>query len=253
MLRVERFMASLGWQSISPAKFLLLCCLIAVGLVAAVFFVTDSLMIATSLFICVGVQVMDSLKTKASNIHQKQNADWPKFLDAIHSASWAGISLEQSILDSRVFAPRNTSWAMNDLEKDLSSGIGFDAAMVNLKTRLASPIADRFVELTRLANQSGGRGYLAALRSQAIQLRLENATWSEISVKQNWVISSAKLAVFAPWLILLLLAMRRETAEAFNTDTGVLVLIIGLVASLLAFSLVRFLSALPQRQRVLVN
>jgi tight adherence protein B len=145
------------------------------------------------------------------------------------------------------------SWAVNDLEKDLMAGVEFDLAMSNLKTRLASPIVDRFVELTRLANQSGGRGYLAALRAQSIQLRLENATWTEVQVKQNWVIASAKLAVLAPWLILLLLSLRKETAATFDSETGMFVLLTGLVASLLAFQLVKFLSALPRQQRVLAK
>jgi tight adherence protein B len=72
-------------------------------------------------------------------------------------------------------------------------------------------------------------------------------------VKQNWVIASAKLAVLAPWLILLLLSLRRETAATFNTETGLVVLLVGLVASLLAFQLVKFLSALPSPQRVLAK
>jgi tight adherence protein B len=199
------------------------------------------------------LQVFDSLKTRVAVLAQKQNSDWPKFLDAIHSATWAGSSLEQAILDSKAFAPRNVSWAVIDLEKDLLAGVEFDLAMSNLKARLASPIVDRFVELTRLANQSGGRGYLSALRAQSIQLRLENATWTEVQVKQNWVIASAKLAVLAPWLILLLLSLRKETAATFDSEIGMLVLLTGLVASLLAFQLVKFLSALPRQLRVLAK
>jgi tight adherence protein B len=156
-------------------------------------------------------------------------------------------------MDSRAFAPYGIRWAMVELEKDLVSNLGLDASLVNFKARLQDPIADRFAELTRLANQAGGRGYLAALRAQSIQLRLENATWAEVTSKQNWVISSAKLAVLAPWIILLLLAGRRETAEAFNSQTGFTVLAIGLVASLLAFQLVRYLATFPKRQRVLAG
>jgi tight adherence protein B len=253
VISLERFIASLGWQRVSVTTFIGSC----IGLIALLLFITfqitGSLMIACSLVACVGVQAFDSLKTRAAVLAQKQNSDWPKFLDAIHSATWAGSSLEQAILDSKAFAPRNVSWAVNDLEKDLMAGVEFDLAMSNLKTRLASPIVDRFVELTRLANQSGGRGYLAALRAQSIQLRLENATWTEVQVKQNWVIASAKLAVLAPWLILLLLSLRKETAATFDSETGMFVLLTGLVASLLAFQLVKFLSALPRQQRVLAK
>ena len=252
-LKLERFIRSLGWERLSSTTFAL-AVFASSGLVFLIVLgITGSLMIAGSVLCCLVVQVADSLRTKARNLVLKRNSDWPKFLDAISSAAWAGVGLEQAILDSRSFAPVTISWALLELEKDLAANIGLDLALVNFKGRLQDPIADRFAELTRLANQSGGRGYLTALRAQSIQLRLENATWSEVITKQNWVISSAKLAVFAPWVILLLLASRAETAAAFNSETGVVVLAIGLVASLMAFQLVRFLSALPKRQRVLAG
>jgi tight adherence protein B len=93
---------------------------------------------------------------------------------------------------------------------------------------------------------------LAALRSQTAQLRIENATWKEIEVKQNWVLSTAKLAVLAPWLVLLVLGSRAETAAAFETEAGITVLVIGLAASLLAFKLIKVLGRLPSRRRVLL-
>jgi tight adherence protein B len=138
-----------------------------------------------------------------------------------------------------------------EFEKDQSAGVAFTQSLDNLKARLANPVADRFIEITRLASASGGRGYLNALRNQSLQLRLENATWTEIQVKQNWVLGTAKLAVLAPWLVLVLLSLRPETAIAFQTEAGIAVLVIGLVASLLAFRLVKALGALPDRVRTL--
>jgi tight adherence protein B len=149
------------------------------------------------------------------------------------------------------FAPPKLAWALLEFEKDQSSGIDFTQSLDSLKARLANPVADRFIEITRLANASGGRGYLNALRIQSLQLRLENATWTEIQVKQNWVLGTAKLAVLAPWLVLVLLSLRPETAIAFQTEVGIAVLVIGLVASLLAFRLVKALGALPERVRTL--
>jgi tight adherence protein B len=209
------------------------------------------MLIAGSVCVCVAAQLLDTLQTKIKNENLKTNLEWPKFLDSIHSAAWAGASLEQAILDSVAVAPPKISWALLEFEKDHSAGIAFSQSLDNLKARLGNPIADRFIEITRLASASGGRGYLSALRSQALQLRLENATWSEIQVKQNWVLGTAKLAVLAPWLVLVLLGMRPETAVAFQTETGVTVLVIGLVASLLAFRLIKALGTLPQRTRTL--
>ena len=250
-LKLEKFIRSLGWERVTLATF----GLAVVGSSGAVFLLifglTGSLVIAGSIVVCLTVQVADSLRTRSRNQLLKSNSDWPKFLDAVASAAWAGAGLEQAILDSKKFAPANVGWAMIELEKDLASNMGLDSSLVNFKERLQDPIADRFAELTRLASQAGGRGYLSALRAQSVQLRQENATWAEISSKQSWVVSSAKLAVLAPWVVLLLLASREETAATFNSETGLAVLLTGLVFSLLAFQLVRFLGALPKRQRVL--
>lgn len=240
-----------GFSTIQPAQFILLIVTGFAVLFGAVLLVTSSMLIAGSVCLCVGAQLLDTLQTRVKTENLKTNLEWPKFLDSIHSAAWAGASLEQAILDSVAVAPPKIAWALLEFEKDQGSGLPFSQSLDNLKARLANPIADRFIEITRLASASGGRGYLSALRSQALQLRLENATWSEILAKQNWVLGTAKLAVLAPWLVLVLLGMRPETALAFQTETGIAVLVIGLVASLLAFRLIKALGTLPQRTRTL--
>ncbi|MCX6496608.1 MAG: hypothetical protein NTW23_04685, partial [Rhodoluna sp.] len=240
-----------GFSNIQPAQFILLLAIGFALLFGVVLLMTSSMLIAASVFLCVGAQLLDTLQTRIKTENLKANLEWPKFLDSIHSAAWAGASLEQAILDSVSVAPPKIAWALLEFEKDQGSGLAFSQSLDNLKARLANPIADRFIEITRLASASGGRGYLSALRSQALQLRLENATWSEIQAKQNWVLGTAKLAVLAPWLVLVLLGMRPETAVAFQTETGIVVLVIGLVASLLAFRLIKTLGALPQRTRTL--
>jgi tight adherence protein B len=249
--KIEGALIRAGIHNQSSGQFLLLVIASFSILLGAIFLITKSLPIAVSACICVLAQAIDSFKTKMSTESLKQNQDWPKYLDSIHSAAWSGKSLTQAILDSRTVAPKSMSWAITEYEKDQASGLSFEQSLDNLKNRLANPIADRFIEITRLASLSGGNGYLSAIRSQALQLRLENANWSEIAVKQNWVLSSAKLAVLAPWLVLVLLSLKPETSAAFQTETGLIVLALGLTASLLAFRLIRFLGAIPERKRIL--
>jgi len=242
-----------GFLTIQPAQFILLIFTGFASLFGVVLLLTNSWLIAGSVCLCVSAQLLDTLQTRIKTENLKANLEWPKFLDSIHSAAWAGASLEQSILDCVSVAPPKIAWALLEFEKDQGSGLPFGQSLDNLKARLANPIADRFIEITRLASASGGRGYLSALRSQALQLRLENATWSEIQAKQNWVLGTAKLAVLAPWLVLVLLGMRPETAVAFQTETGIAVLVVGLIASLLAFRLIKALGTLPQRTRTLAQ
>lgn len=222
-------------------------------LIGFVITVTKSLTIALACYLCLVVQIADSIRNRIAKNNLQQQMSWPNYLDAIHSAIWAGANFQEALLDCARYAPVSTSWAFLELERDLHSGLDLDASLVNLKARLATPIADRFVEITRMAVALGGNGFLPGLKAQASQLRLENSNWEEIKVKQSWVISSARLAVFAPWLILVLLGSRSETAAAFNSETGLIILLSGLVASLFAFRLVRNLAKLPERKRVLVS
>lgn len=224
---------------------LVLTFLIALGL-------TKSTWIAGTLTLCLSAQAYELLKSRSENVRENQNADWPKFLDAIHSSAWAGASLPDAIIDSKNFAPIAFSAEIRNFELDIIGGLSFEECLDNLKTRLSSPTGDRFVEITRLAHSCGGRGYLAALRAQSSQLRVENSIWQEIRVKQNWVISTAKMAILAPWLVLLVLASRRETALAFETQTGIYVLGSGLVASVIAYKMTKVLGKLPTRKRTLL-
>lgn len=251
MNKIENLLIQAGYQNIQPAQFVML---LLGGLAIAVVVlavITNSILISIAVCVCVGAQLVESFQSKVAAETQKANTQWPKYLDSIHSATWAGATLEQALLDSISSAPTKHSWALLEFEKDHNSGIAFSDSLDNLKARLANPISDRFIEITRLASASGGRGYLNALRAQSLQLRLENSTWSEINVKQNWVLGTAKLAVLAPWLILVLLCLRPETAIAFQSESGVTVLALGTFASLLAFRLIKTLGRLPPRQRTL--
>ena len=251
MTSLTNYLNRCGLAQVGPNRFLsiaLIASLLVIGLVSSL---TSSLTIALALYLCMFVQCLDLLRVRREKLQLKQDGSWPKFLDAIHSSVWSGASLANALTDSNRFVPTGTQWAFAELEQDLTAGLDFDEVLVNLKVRLANPISDRFVELTRLANQIGGHGYLVALRAQASQLRAEHASWEEINSKQNWVIGSARLAVFAPWLILLLLSSRPETASAFNSELGLFILVFGLSATLCAFKLVRFLAKLPKRQRIL--
>jgi tight adherence protein B len=242
-----------GFANVAPAQAVGVIVLAMALLGFLVFGLTGSLWISVSVLACLTAQCVELLNSRISKRIEVQNQDWPKFLDAIHSAAWAGSSLQEAILESRNFAPKIFRSEIAEFEDDCSAGLSFDDCLENLKARLASPIGDRFVEVTKLAHQSGGRGYLTALRAQSAQLRLENATWNEIRVKQNWVLSTAKLAVLAPWLVLLVLGSRRETAIAFESENGIAVLLIGLVASLLSFRLIKALGKLPIRKRTLIR
>jgi len=65
------------------------------------------------------------------------------------------------------------------------------------------------------------------------------------------VVNAARLAVAAPWLVLLLLATQATTLEAYDTSAGVAVLVSGGVTCLIAYRLMLYVGRLPTERRVL--
>lgn len=72
------------------------------------------------------------------------------------------------------------------------------------------------------------------------------------SIRTNrWSVNAARMAVCAPWLVLVLLATQQETLNAYDTPTGTFILLIGAVASLAAYRLMLRIGRLPEDKRVL--
>ncbi len=82
-------------------------------------------------------------------------------------------------------------------------------------------------------------------------LRDDSRTRAEMQARQSWTVTGARLAVAAPWVVLALLATRPETAQAYNSATGTLLLLAGLAVSLVAYSAMKRIGRLPAEPRVL--
>ena len=100
---------------------------------------------------------------------------------------------------------------------------------------------------------SGGAGYIESLNSQAKITRSDIATWGELESKQGWVTGTAKLALAAPWLVVVFLTSRPENVKIYNSNEGLTILLVGLTVSLIAYRLIGVLGNLTKPKRVFVN
>ena len=107
-----------------------------------------------------------------------------------------------------------------DFGSDYRSGGQFDPSLTRLKDRLADPVADRIVEALRLTREVGGSDLGRLLGTLAEFLRESARTRSELEARQSWTVNAARLAVAAPWIVLVLLASRPEAVAAYNTPVG---------------------------------
>ena len=84
----------------------------------------------------------------------------------------------------------------------------FGECLDRLKERLADPVGDRVIEGLRLAREVGGGELGRLLRNLSGFLRDDARTRSELESRQAWTVNGARLAVAAPWVVLLLMSFQ---------------------------------------------
>lgn len=176
---------------------------------------------------------------------------WPDVVDHLRSAIRAGLSLPEALIQLGAKGPEELRHVFRDFGADYRAGGQFDGSLNKLKDRLADPVADRIVEALRLTREVGGSDLGKLLGTLAEFLREDARTRSELEARQSWTVNAARLAVAAPWIVLILLASRPEAVQAYNTPLGAGVLVSGLVVSLVCYSIMLRIGALPQDERVL--
>ena len=119
-------------------------------------------------------------------------------------------------------ASRSTAFAL-----DYQVTGRFGECLDRLKDRLADPVGDRVVEGLRIAREVGGGELGRLLRNLSGFLRDDARTRSELESRQAWTVNGARLAVAAPWLVLLMLCFQPEVIRRYASPAGVVVLAVG--------------------------
>ncbi|MHC6592460.1 type II secretion system F family protein [Arthrobacter sp. C152] len=176
---------------------------------------------------------------------------WPDVVDHLRSAIRAGLPLPEALIQLGDKGPEQLRPIFREFGADYRAGGQFDGSLDKLKHRLADPVADRIIEGLRLTREVGGSDLGRLLGTLAEFLRESARTRSELEARQSWTINAARLAVAAPWIVMILLATRPEAIRAYNTPLGAAVLLGGLVVSLVCYTVMLRIGALPQDERVL--
>jgi tight adherence protein B len=176
---------------------------------------------------------------------------WPEAVDNLASAVRAGMSLPEglSALSSRGPAPLRPAFARFGAAYRASGRFG--PCLDALKDDLADPVGDRVCETMRVAREVGGSDLGTVLRTLSELLRADARTRSELETRQGWVVNAARLAVAAPWIVLLLLGTQSTTLQAYNSAGGIVLLGSGAVVCILAYRIMLRIGRLPEERRVL--
>lgn len=175
---------------------------------------------------------------------------WPEVTDHLISAIHSGLSLSEALVGLSTRGPELIRPYIRLFHQELLSSGDFVGATERLKARLNSQGSDQILEAILLAKSLGGSELLQIFRTLGDFLRQDLALRKEIEIKHGWIKNSAHLSSAAPWLLLLLLSSQPGTAQSFAQPGGIMILLIGLILTSVAYLWMGKLGQLPNPPRV---
>lgn len=248
---VTRLLAGAGLTTVRPGAFLGLCGV--VGLTAAFVLqaVSGTPPIAVAFGALTGYLPVAIVRGRARRRQREFAEVWPEAVDNLASAVRAGLSLPDALgaLGARGPEPLRAAFAQFALDYQVSGRFG--ECLDRLKERLADPVGDRVIEGLRVAREVGGGQLGRLLRNLSSYLRDDLRTRAEMESRQAWTVNGARLAVAAPWLVLLFMSFQGEVVRRYATPAGALVLGAGAALCVVAYRLMMRIGRLPSEQRIL--
>lgn len=246
-----QLLARAGLGDVSPTGFALLC--LVSGTVCAVVLQAVSRTAPVALaFGAMGAYLPVAIVAGRARRRQREFAEvWPEAVDNLASAVRAGLSLPDALAGLAVRGPEPLRDAFDAFALDYQVTGRFGDCLDRLKARLADPVGDRVVEGLRIAREVGGGELGRLLRNLSGYLRDEARTRSELEARQAWTVNGARLAVAAPWLVLLLMSLQSEVIRRYASPAGVVVLVVGASLCLVAYRLMMRIGRLPVERRIL--
>jgi tight adherence protein B len=240
-----------GLSGTSPHGVLTVCASSAVLAGLSIQVVSHTLPVSLAFAAMAGYLPVAVLAGRARRRQRELAEVWPEAVDNLASAVRAGLSLPEALVQLGHRGPEPLRAPFLAFAVDYQVTGRFGDSLDRLKERLSDPVGDRVVEGLRIAREVGGGELGRLLRSLSGYLREDARTRSELESRQAWTVNGARLAVAAPWLVLLMLCFQRQVISRYASTAGVVVLALGAGACLVAYRLMVRIGRLPQERRVL--
>ncbi|MDS2171406.1 type II secretion system F family protein [Nesterenkonia sp. CL21] len=250
--RIHRLLAEAGHQKVGASGVVAAIAACAVTAFLLVMLLTTAVPVALCFALFAATLPVVVLRWQAARRRAVLREIWPDVVDHLRSAVRAGMSLPEAIMQLGTSGPSQLREPFVEFTRDYRAGQNMETSLRRLKERLADPVGDRIIVALTITREVGGSDLGRLLGTLAEFLRDNARTRSELEARQSWTVNAAKLAVSAPWIVVLLLSTQPEAAEAYRGMTGLAVLAVGLVVSLVCYRLMLRIGALPEEERVLL-
>lgn len=240
-----------GLPGVSPQGLVgvcVACFLLAAFVMAAV---SGVFVIAVVFGVWAGLLPIGIVRGRALRRERELAALWPDAVDNLASAVRAGLSLPEALEQLGERGPEGLRRPFELFARDYQSTGRFHDSLDRLKIRLADPVGDRVIEALRIARDVGGGDLGRMLRALSGFLRDDARTRGELESRQSWTVNGARMAVAAPWVVLLIMSSQSDVAGKFSTGIGLLILLGGAGMCVVAYRLMMWIGRLPAERRIL--
>ncbi|MFL6158379.1 MAG: type II secretion system F family protein, partial [Marmoricola sp.] len=211
---------------------------------------TATLPVAVAFGLIAGYLPVAALRGRARRRLQEFAEVWPEVVDHLASGVRAGLGLAEALSALAVRGPEPLRPAFSGFAVDHQVSGRLDESLDRLKHLLADPVGDRVVEALRIAREVGGGDLGRLLRNLSVFLREDVRTRSELEARQAWTVNGARLAITAPWLVLVMLSFQHDVIRRYATPAGMLVLTCGGFTCVAAYAAMTRIGRLPTPRRI---
>ncbi|WP_291277827.1 type II secretion system F family protein [Galactobacter sp.] len=238
-----------GYARTRVATFLLISVAVALGVGLMVLALTSTVSVSALAGLAAGLIPTWALGPAAQRRTRARRSRWPDAVDHLRSGVRAGVPLSEALAELGRTGPEQLRAPFRAYAADLRVGRNVDEALARLKQQIADPVGDRLVAAVRLTREVGGADVGATLATLSSFLRADIATRGELEARQSWTVNAARLAVVAPWLLLIILCLEPRVAEVYDSVAGAVVLLLGVGIAALSYVLMIRASKLPDAGR----
>ena len=249
--RTRELLAQAGIEGVSPGQ--LMAASISLGLVVFVLVLGTSRVPVIALAFGAFASLVPLVLVRRRRVQRSVELRelWPEAVDNLASGVRAGLSLPEALTALGVRGPEQLRPPFRRFGEDYRASGRFNESLDRLKIALSDPVGDRVIEALRMAREVGGTDLGRLLRTLSQFLREDARTRAELETRQGWTVNAARLALAAPWLILLMLSTKPQAVAAYNQPAGAVVLIGGGAVSFVAYRIMIRIARLPTERRVL--
>jgi tight adherence protein B len=248
--RLDELAAESGLRSMTGGRLAAASALSAMLVLVVIAGLTGSLIIAIFLAAASGWGPFSLARSRRQKRRAGFREAWPDAISTLIAGVRAGVSLPESCSTLAERGPDGLRRGWQLFDSAYRASGSFRVGLDRLRSELADPIADRVVAALTLAHEVGGTDLVRVLRTLGDFVRDDLKVRKEIEARWSWTVTAARVAAAAPWIVLLLMSTRPETAVAYNSRNGAVVIGCGALATALGYRLMLRAARLPEERRL---